>query len=479
MDLLARFEQYIAAQRLCKKEKDRLLVAVSGGKDSILLLNLLVQAGYQVGVAHCNFQLRGADSDLDEALVRDYAAQLGVPCFVKHFDTQGYAAQEKISIQMAARDLRYAWFDALAEEEGYDYIAVAHHATDNVETVLINMLRGTGIRGLCGMPVQRGRVIRPMLFMSSTEVTEAIAAYELSYRDDASNFSADYMRNKIRLEVLPVLREINPSLEDTLMQDMDALRDVYSFMDSQLDTLRSRFFVKQREGWTLDLSALMGQQPLNLVLYELLRPFEFSAAVCRDLADVLQRSAENTRSGLQFASPAYMLILDREQARLIPVGAVDQADLISGWITLESPNFVWEIPQQQSLRQVEIRAQVSPQNEMLNSQRTSANQAAFDADLVAFPLHIRTWRQGDRFKPLGMEGKSRKLSDLFVSLKIPRWEKGLIPVITDANDVIIWVAPYRMSMEYKITDKTINVLTLSYFCEDGRETNFSGESISG
>lgn len=461
------------------------MVAVSGGKDSVLLLNLLVQTGYNVGVAHCNFQLRGDDSDLDEALVREYANKLGIPFFVKHFDTRVYADQEKISIQMAARDLRYAWFDALAEEEGYDYIAVAHHATDNVETFLINALRGTGIQGLCGMPVKRGRIIRPMLFMSAAEVVDAIVAGELRYRDDASNFSADYMRNKIRLEVLPVLKHINPSLEHTLMQDMDALRDVYRFMDSQLDALRPDFFIEQQEGWMLDMSVLAGQQPLHLVLYELLQPFEFSAAVCRDLAVAWQNPEGITRSGLQFMSPTHTLTLDRLQAKLMPMadGTVPSDSpetLIAGRITPESPCFRWAVSKQKEL---EIRAHFSPMGDSTRLQRTTntevAHQVAFDAERIAFPLHVRSWRKGDRFKPLGMGGKSRKLSDLFVSLKIPLWLKKQIPVVTDANDVIIWVAPYRMSVDYKITDKTINVLTLSYFCEDGRETNFSGESVSG
>lgn len=459
MDLIARFDEYISSHQLCDKHRDRILVAVSGGRDSVLLLELLVRSGYQVGIAHCNFQLRGKESDLDEELVRKDAEKLGVPIWVKRFETGKYAEKHQISTQMAARDLRYNWFEFLLNEHQFDYIAVAHHATDHVETVLINMLRGTGIRGFCGIPVKRDRIIRPLLFLSHAEVTEAVHHYGLIYRDDQSNFSADYIRNKIRLEVLPVMREINPALEETITQDTNALKDVCVFMDEQIHRLKKLFFVPQKNGFLLNMKVLSGQNPLHFVLYELLKPFGFTASICKDLAVVMQRKEDGTSSGLSFRSAEYVLTLDRVQARLLPLGQEEAqiGAIQEGQITLKSKRF--------ESHGIVIEADLMTKVQW--NPKESTQMVAFDADQVTLPLSIRPWQQGDRFRPIGMHGKSKKLSDLFVSLKIPRWQKDSIPVVTDANGIIIWVAPYRMSTDYKITDKTKNVLTLSYFCEDG------------
>lgn len=450
--LQKRFEQFILEQQLCQPDRHRLLVGVSGGKDSMLLLHLLAQAGYQVGVAHCNFGLRGAESDLDETFVRDQAAQLKLPFYLKRFDTTAYAAEKGISIQMAARDLRYAWFEEQRQEQGFDFIAVAHHATDNVETILINQLRGTGIRGLTGMQAFTDRLIRPLLFLRAEEIASAVAALGLPFRDDQSNFSTDYTRNKIRLEVLPPLKEINPDLEDTFARNSKALQEVQEFLDEQVADLRSRYLVENGDMVTLAIEPILQFRSYRLLLYELLRPYGFSSAVVSDLAERLNASG-STQSGLQFYSSTHHLLLDRNNLLIRPIQGGT------------NPSY----PGEQHQFKVEIQAisEWSETQPLEEKRANDPNMAYFDADRVTLPLKIRPWKEGDVFRPFGMGGKHKKLSDFFIGLKLTRWQKAEVPVVVDAAGTIIWVVPYRVSSDYNICDRTQNVMVISYFCQNG------------
>lgn len=466
MDLDERFLAYIQNNALCDSKRDRVLVAVSGGRDSVLLLHLLVRAGIDVGIAHCNFALRDAESDADEELVRQYAANLGVPSFFKRFETEKFASKQGVSIQMAARELRYTWFESVRQQAGFDYIAVAHHANDNIETILINLLRGTGLRGLRGMMPKRGRIIRPLLFLDHEQVTEAVQRLNLHFRDDTSNFSKDYLRNRLRLDVIPILQEIQPELEETFGQNIDVFRDALRFIDGEIDARRQALIHPGASGeFLLDLTATRTMRPLRFVLYELLQPFTFTAAVCGDLASVLERGG--AVSGRQFASETHQLLLDRAVGLIRPIDRPEATDSPAddGPVQLrpDQPEAVWK---GQRLRMVVHR----PDQQPFRSQDT----AVFDADEIRFPLQIRAWEDGDAFRPAGMGGKTKKLSDLFVSRKIPVWQKKEIPIVTDADGTILWIVPFRMSMDYNISAETRNVLTISYFCEDGNgKTHFS------
>jgi len=474
-ELQGRFEQYIVEQQLCHPSRHRILVAVSGGRDSVLLLRLLVNAGYQLGVAHCNFSLRGRESDLDEALVRKHAEKLGLPFYTQTFQTSHYADSRGLSIQMAARELRYGWFETLCQDEKFDLVAVAHHATDNVETVLINQLRGTGIRGLRGMLPKSGHLIRPLLFLTAKEIADAVQQAQLEYRDDLSNFSTDYIRNKLRLEVSPRLREINPQLEHTFSRNMEAVREVQDFLDEQVAIFRREWIRREGEGEILRLDALLQYGSFRLLLYELLRPYGFSASVVADIAASLQ-SENGTKSGLQFFSPNHQLLIDRAQAVIRPYspdvsGAVGKEHSAGSDQKGAVQEGVWMDRQQAGVNWANHRFELTfcgmgdftlPDN----AQKTQT-KAYFDADKVRFPLQIRYWKEGDVFRPFGMGGKHKKLSDFFTGLKLSRWEKEEVPLVVDAAGNIIWATPYRVSSDYNICDETKNVMTLSYFCQNG------------
>ena len=409
------------------------------------MTHLFARAGYTVGIAHCNFRLRGADADADEALVNRLARQLGVPFYATAFDTEGYAREQGISIQMAARDLRYDWLETIRVSQDYDFIAVAQHRNDHVETMLLNLVRGTGLGGLRGILPERGSIIRPLLFLTAEEVMAEVARQELEYRDDASNFSTKYARNKIRLEVIPKLKELNPALERTMAENMAHFTDAHTVLQQYIADMRNRLFeAKVEEGeeeWHIPIAALAELHPQRFMLFELFKPYGFTEAVLADLATALPGIP-----GKQFASPSHMLYVDRGVVVLKRHGAH------SGGVTvINGPGSTvsWG------------SHRFEPGLATDTTVRPNAHVAQFDADRLVFPLQIRSWHTGDTFHPLGMKG-SKKLSDFFVSLKIPVHRKAHVPVVVNGNGDILWVVPYRMDNRYKITAETKKVFTLAH-----------------
>lgn len=442
MSVAERFVQYLHEQALCQPH-ERFLLAVSGGKDSVMMTRLFSESGYAVGIAHCNFGLRGAASDADEALVYELAKTLGVPFYVTRFDTVSHARREGISVQMAARELRYRWFETIRVSQGYDYIAVAQHRNDHVETLVLNLVRGTGLAGLQGIQPKRGRIIRPMLFLSATEIEEYVRKHRLEYRDDASNFSTKYARNKIRMEVIPKLKELNPDLEQTLARNMAHFSDAYTVLHQHILHLRAQLFTAHSEDeWHIPIIGLETLNPQLFLLYELFKPFGFTEAVLSDLAGSLTGAP-----GKQFTSPSHVLYLDRDEVVVIRKKAA-----IEGYTVLEKQG---DRVQWGGYR---FESSIAANTGV----RTESHLVQLDAEKIVFPLSIRAWKKGDRFRPLGMKGH-KKLSDLFVSLKIPVYRKHTVPVVTNGNGDILWVVPYRMDDRYKITSKTKKVLTLACF----------------
>ncbi len=441
MNIQERFVHQLRTQALCTPA-DRILLAVSGGRDSVLMATLFVQAGYRVGIAHCNFGLRGEASDADEALVRNLAREFEVPFYRAAFPTADYAKQQGISIQMAARELRYEWFETTRATQGYDYIAVAQHQSDSTETVLLNLVRGTGLAGLGGIQPKRGRIIRPLLFLTGAEVTEAVAQLGLAYRDDESNYATKYARNKIRLEVVPRLKELNPELDRTFGANMTHFAAAYEVVRHHVEQLRNELFKPLNPtSWTIPIDLLLALQPQQFLLYELFRPFHFTDAVLRDLAGALPGSIP----GKQFASPTHVLHVDRGQLILVPAGESDGKSAV-----LESP--------EAGVRWANYHFKATLTDDVAIHPHPHAVQ--LDADKLIFPLEIRSWQRGDVFRPLGMKG-TRKLSDFFISLKIPRYQKQEVPLVVNGNGDILWVAPYRMADHYKISAITKKVLTLA------------------
>ncbi|PPL04444.1 tRNA lysidine(34) synthetase TilS [Parapedobacter indicus] len=440
MSVAERFIQYLHEQALCQPHQ-RLLLAVSGGKDSVMMTRLFVESGYAVGIAHCNFGLRGEESEADEALVYQLAKTLDVPFYVTRFDTVLYARQEGISIQMAARELRYAWFETICVSQDYDYIAVAQHRNDHVETLIFNLVRGTGLAGLQGIRPKRGRIIRPMLFLNAAEITAYVQQHGLEYRDDASNFSTKYARNKIRMEVIPKLKELNPDLEETLTKNMAHFSDAYVVLQRYIEHLRTQLFSERAEGeWHIPVVGLASLDPQQFLLYELFKPFGFTEAVLSDLASSLGGTP-----GKQFVSPSHVLYIDREEVVLTSKKAVYEETVL---LEKGETRVQWG--------EYNFKFHLSSHTEV----ETASHIGQFDAHKIIFPLRIRSWRKADMFQPLGMKGH-KKLSDLFISLKIPVYRKHRVPIVVNGNGDILWVVPYRMDDRYKITGKTKKVLTLA------------------
>jgi len=415
----------------------RVLAAVSGGMDSVLLAHLLKAANYNFGIAHCNFQLRGEESDTDQAFVKGLAEQLDVPVHTINFDTTDFAANEKISIQMAARTLRYQWFKQISHEAGYDVIALAHHQNDAIETILLNLTRGTGIAGLHGILPKNGDLTRPLLFLKRSDIAAIIENNQLPYREDSSNTSVKYARNKIRLEVIPKLKELNPALEDTFEQNLEHFRGLEELLKQTLAELRKKILVAKNNSFYLSIDAVKELNPQSLLLNGLLHDFGFNRSTVADIIGALGK-----HSGRIFESEAFSLLLDRDSLILSPKAGT-KAVAISILGNDEQVQFA---------------------NTLLNIKRpgelsivkNNPFSVSIDENLLEYPLTLRNWQQGDYFYPLGMKTR-KKLSDFFVGLKIPLVEKVKIPILVNGNGDIIWIAGYRPDNRYKISAKTKKV----------------------
>lgn len=402
---------------------NRILLAVSGGIDSVVMAHLFSAAGFNIGIAHCNFQLRENDADLDSAFVSELASHLKVPFHHVKFKTTTYAEEKKISIQMAARDLRYRWLRKIKEEFGYDQIAVAHHKSDTVETVLINMLRGTGIAGLHGILPKRDDIIRPLLYLTREDIEHIANICKITYREDLSNRSSKYLRNKLRNEVIPILKEINPDLEQTFAQTIEYVKESEELVNQYLEEKKAELFHDRQSEQLISIEKLNEQKHMQALLYGLLKSYNFSASTVAEIIGAL-----NAQPGKQFLSSTHKIVKDRKH--LILSSITNQEDAISMeslFIERIEPNKSFGIP-------------------------FSNKIGCFDYEKLKLPLEVRTWQPGDSFIPLGMKSK-KKLSDFLIDLKIPLNEKEKVKVVLSGSE-IIWVAGYRINDRYKITPET-------------------------
>lgn len=441
MDLRNRFQEYVAQNQLFD-EKDRILLAVSGGRDSMLMTYLFLQSGFTFSVAHCNFQLRGEESEKDERLVVDFCKKNEIKCHVTHFDTEHFAKENGLSIQMAARELRYSWFDSLIHKHGYDVVAIAQHHNDQIETFFVNIFRGTGIRGLHGILPKKKRIVRPILFLEAEEVFHALKKFEIPYRDDQSNFSTDYLRNKIRLQLVPEMRKINPHFEDTMRKNIRHFQEEESVFEFFLQREREKYFTEKEQWIEIDKSVFKEYRDKLAVLYQIFKPFSFSKGVLRDVLSHL-----NDQPGLVFESAAYEMLLDRDMFLL---RAKDHGDWKNDQVMLEG--FEGEVV----LEEYSLSWQHQNIQNVIVSER--ADTAFVDAEKLVFPLKVRKWKKGDVFIPLGMRGK-KKLSDFFVDRKLSRFEKEGVKLLLNGNAEVIWVIGMRLDNRYKIEEKTKKVCT--------------------
>jgi tRNA(Ile)-lysidine synthase len=433
---LQEFRDFIQRNALFTKES-KILLTVSGGKDSVLMVHLFKLLNLDFGIAHCNFNLRAEESHRDEAFVKMLAVTLDVPFYLTHFNTKKHASLNKVSTQMAARDLRYQWFEVIRQKHNYDVIATAHHQTDVVETVLLNLTRGTGISGLHGILPKRGHLIRPLLFLSRARIDELIDQNNLDYVEDSSNNSVDYARNKIRMKVLPSLRAINPSLEHTFQQNVQRFAETEMVLEQVVRDLRKEMLLTLEDGIHLPIDRLKQLQPQALLAYELLRPYGFSEPV---VADVLKNL--DHESGISFFSATHRLLVDRKYLILKPV------------LKEEQPAFALIHPHDErtEFHNQEVTMHYSDRIEF----EALPSKAYVDALKLIYPLILRSWQPGDKFMPLGMRG-FKKISDFFVDQKVPLTNKDQIPILVNGNGDLIWIAGMRQDNRYKVSASTKKV----------------------
>jgi tRNA(Ile)-lysidine synthase len=420
-----------------------ILAAVSGGIDSVLMAHLLKAAGYNFAIAHCNFQLRGDEALRDQQFSRELATQLEVPFHTINFDTEQYAAQNKISIQMAARDLRYQWFDTLCNQSGYEAVALAHHQNDTIETILLNLTRGTGIAGLHGILPKNGKLVRPLMFLTRDEIQTIVTAEGLTFVEDSSNASAKYARNKIRLEVVPKLKELNPSLEKTFENSLQHFRDLELLLELKLDELNQNLMQQQGNLIYIAIDDVRKLNPKRLLLFKLLNEYGFNETAIDDLIASLDKHA-----GRVFESGTHSLLIDREHIILKTKATTFLADVV----IIEADHHANFGPYKLTLLH-DYSALIIKDNPFATS---------IDSDLLIYPLKIRSWQEGDYFFPLGMKGR-KKLSDFFINQKVPLHQKDEIPVLVNGNDDIMWIGGYRPDERYKVNDNTKKVTIFELF----------------
>ena len=420
----------------------KFIVALSGGADSIALLHACKYLNLHLLALHCNFNLRGKESNMDEQFVKRFCHTYGIPLSVRKFDTRAHAASRGISIEMAARELRYAWFEETRLKRKFDYILVAHHADDNAETTLLNLTRGTGIRGLTGIPPVSGRVLRPILTLSRQHILDYISSNQLGYRTDSTNNTLDYTRNKIRHLVMPVLKQINPSLLKTLEDTHRALRDTEQIYLHGIAALR-RDTVHVENGETLvHIQRLLHSPAPYTLLYEILHPYGFNPA---QVADVL--ASASATPGKQFQAGEYLLTRGRTHWRLFNL-----LDPLTPRALLADPGTYHVHRHTFTLTELPLTADyVIPRD---------PNVAAIDLDKIVSPLLLRHWTTGDTFCPLGMKRSRKKVSDLFTDLKFSAKQKRDCLILQSDHD-IVWIVGYRLDDRYKITPRTRRVLQIT------------------
>jgi tRNA(Ile)-lysidine synthase len=439
--LLDRFLQFISRHKLIDS-RDRLLLAISGGIDSVVMCELFHKSGIRFDIAHCNFSLRGEESDGDELFVRSLAERLNVNVHVKKFDTQSYAVKEGVSIQMAARDLRYLWFKQLALDHAYDKIAIAHNLNDQAETFFINLLRGTGIAGLRAMKPNHEGIIRPLLIFSREEIISFASENECSFREDSSNASDKYLRNRIRHHLLPLLKELQPELYPIFSENLERLADTEKVYLNEIERQRQLNVYVSGKRYLINIERLNLLNPLQTYLFEFLKPFGFNETAVSQLISVL-----NDIPGKVFLSATHRLVKDRDSLIIEPL---EESRFESVEVFIEENTVNTDVP-------FNIEFTILDRHQF-TAFNPSPLIAWIDKNKLVFPLSLRRMQTGDRFRPLGMKG-FRKLSDFLTDLKIPLPDKQNTWVITSGPD-IVWVVGHRIDDRYKVTTQTKEIFKI-------------------
>lgn len=440
--MLKEFLQFISKEKLCSP-KTTVLITVSGGVDSVVMSHLFHRAGFSFAIAHCNFGLRGRESDEDEHFVKKLAESFKVAFFKKTFHTASYAKRKKISVQMAARELRYEWINRLASEKGFELIATAHHQDDSIETFFINLLRGTGIAGLQGVPVRQGKIIRPMLFANKKMIRDYAEENGLKWREDSSNQTDKYLRNSIRHHVVPTLKKLNTGFEKTIGRELSYFKDAAEIFKKFIEEKKNEIVTEKGGRVILNIRKLKESGYAETVLHELLRAYDFTPETTELVAKQLY-----TTAGKKFLSPTYRLIKDREH--LILTRHPEKKRGASVQLQRSNATVEWE----------GLRIETEILTGGLEVVRDKTGHTAYlDLDSLVFPLLLRRWKAGDSFQPLGMKGK-KKLSDFLVDNKVSVPEKEDTWVLESGGE-IAWVVNWRLDDRFKISKKTKSVFRVA------------------
>ena len=443
MTMLEQFQAYINRCHLIS-EGEKIILALSGGIDSMVLADLLLKAKVEFVAAHCNFHLRGEESDGDEKFVCEFAEKNGIQCFVKHFDTEKYAAEQGVSIEMAARDLRYAWFEQLRQQLGYDKIAVAHHADDQAETFFINLLRGAGLNGLKGMRPQNGVIIRPLLWASREQIRKYAVENQITWREDHTNAESVYLRNKIRNMLLPVFDELHPEARQGLYKSLEHLASENELYRALLREKLAQIVEREGDVQRLPYSKLVkteAPEPVEgptfsfQLLFEWLRQFGFNTDQCHFIYDAIGKGVGN-----QYFSATHCVVIGRDGLQLseLTEKTNDEIQIQRGEVEILSPVHL-------------CFSKLEKTSDFVIDK--SPEVAQLDFDTLKFPLTLRHWRHGDRFHPLGMKG-SKLLSDFFVDQKFTEYQKQNVWLLVSADNAIVWMVGHRIDERFKTNSET-------------------------
>jgi tRNA(Ile)-lysidine synthase len=438
-NMIQRFTNYIEKHRLCT-HKDNILVAVSGGIDSMVMLDLFLKTGYQVGMAHCNFNLRGDESDGDQQFVNDFAEKRNIPFHVTSFETLKYAGERGISIQMAARDLRYDWLQQIRKGYDYHHVAVGHNSDDSIETFFINLTRNSGIHGLTGIRPRFRDIIRPLLFASRQEIEAYAWSNHIGYREDSSNRETKYLRNKIRHQIIPEFEKVNPSLRNNIEDLTHKLR----ILEKQLVQITGHYqhiaVSIADEQVKIDITKLPSAEIMQIVLFEMVKDYGFNGDQVKSMVEAAQGE-----SGRQFFSGNYRLVKDRNEFIITRRKKTEENEY-----TVEKGVSHISIP-------VALLFETFPKTGSLEIPE-KADTALLDYDKLIFPLKLRKWQKGDRFMPFGMD-HFKKLSDFFTDNRLSLIEKEAVWLIESGDD-IVWIINHRIDNRYRITEETKNIFKM-------------------
>jgi tRNA(Ile)-lysidine synthase len=446
LDIIEKVRAYIDSQRLFPP-RTPLLVAVSGGLDSVVAADLLIGMGYAVGIAHCNFGLRGQASDEDQAFVEQLALGRDLPFFTTRFDTEEHAGRSGLSVQEAARELRYHWLEEIRKANGFHFTVTAHHLNDNAETVLYNLVKNTGIRGLHGIPPKRDHIARPLLCLVREEIAAYAAENRIDYREDATNTSVKYSRNFLRIKVIPELESVNPKAVEAISGLSRKAAEAELLMQERIEQIRRKILHRTERYVELKFGYILQHAAGRTILFELLREFRFNEQQCGAVYEGLR-----LQPGAEYLSATHRLLKDRKS---LFITALDSS--------FEAVRQYDKLPDQLLFNNFKIQVREVPADRVVMKQ--SSNYAYFDLDKIDMPLKIRYWKDGDYFYPFGMKkphsdkvGK-KKLSKFFKDEKIPVHEKETTPVLFAGNH-LIWLVGLRTDHRFRVTEQTRRVLKM-------------------